>query len=104
MKLKDLLRDVRGKKPTDEVYVDGAQLPAEPEGPYRARMAEAKHHPAPRGIDVSEPEVVTGQLQLLYRIHCPCGHQWDTTDFQRVSLCGKCDRAVLVELPQLPVE
>ena len=104
MKLKDLLSDVRGKKPPEEIYFDAAQLPAEPEGPYRARIAEAQYHAAPPGIDVSEREVVTGRLQLLYRIHCPCGHQWDATDFQRVSLCSNCDRAVLVDMPRLPAE
>jgi hypothetical protein len=104
MKLKDLLRDVRGKQPPEEAYVDGADVPAEPEGPYRARMAEATHQPAPEGIDVKEREVVTGALQLLYRTRCPCGHQWDALDFQRISLCPQCGRAVLVEPPRLPSE
>jgi DNA-directed RNA polymerase subunit RPC12/RpoP len=100
MKLKDWLRDPRGKQPPDEVYVDAAAVPAEPEGPYRARMAAATHTAASGGIDVSEREVVTGQLQLIYRIRCTCGHQWDALQFQRMSICPQCGRAVLVEAPK----
>jgi hypothetical protein len=104
MKLKDWLRDVRGKPQPEEVYVDGAALSAEPEGPYRARMEEATHRSTPEGIDVGEREVVTGQLQLLLRIRCPCGHEWDTLEFHRMTLCPQCDRAVLVDVPELPAE
>ena len=104
MKLKDLLRDVRGKRPQEEVYVHFAEAPVEPEGPYRARMAVATHKPAPEGIDVSEREVVPGELQVLYRTRCTCGHQWETLDFQRMSICPNCGRAVLVDPPKLPSE
>jgi hypothetical protein len=101
MKLKDWLHDVRGKQTPDETYVDAAALPAEPEGPYRARLAAATAHPAaPDGIDVSEREVVRGQLQLVYRIRCTCRHEWDALQFQRMSICPQCGRAVLVEPPQ----
>ena len=103
MKLKDLLRGVAGKQPAHETYFDSASVPAEPEGPYRARMEHAVHHSAaPAGIDVAEREVVTGVLQVLYRTHCPCGHQWDSEQFQRIVICSKCGRAVLVEKPTLP--
>jgi hypothetical protein len=101
MKFNDWLHEARGKKPPDEVYVDAATLPKEPEGPYRARLATAIHPTAPRGIEVSEREVVTGQLQLLFRIRCTCGHQWDALQFQRMNICPQCGRAVLVEAPQL---
>jgi hypothetical protein len=101
MDLKKWIPDVGRPKEPDEVYVDGTEVPDEPEGPYRARMAVADHRPAAEGIDVSEREVVTGRLQLLYRTRCPCGHQWDALDFQRLSLCPKCNRAVLVEAPTL---
>jgi len=104
MKLKDWLRDVRGKRPTEEVYVDFAEVPTEPEGPYRARMTVAAHQRAPEGIDVNEREVVTGEVQLLYRMSCPCGHRWDALDFQRMSLCAKCGRAVIVDPPKRPSE
>jgi hypothetical protein len=100
MKLKDWIRDVRGKGEPEETYVDSAAAPSEPEGPYRARVAESTHHAsAPEGIDVNEREVVTGRLELVYRIHCPCGHGWDSVEFQRMTLCPKCGRPVLVELP-----
>jgi len=103
MKLKDLLRGVAGKQPADETYFDSASVPAEPEGPYRARLEQATHHAAaPAGIDVAEREVVTGVLQVLYRTSCPCGHQWDSEQFQRIGICAKCGRAVLVETPTLP--
>jgi hypothetical protein len=102
MKVKEWLRSVRGKESPDDAYVDGAQLPAEPEGPYRARLVEATHHASPEGIDVGEREVIRGQVQLLYRVRCPCSHQWTADEFRRLSLCPKCGRAVLVELPELP--
>ena len=102
MKLKDWLRDPRGNSPPDEVYVDAAEVPAEPEGPYRARLEVAAHTATPEGIAVSEREVVHGQLQLIYRTRCTCGHQWDALQFQRMSLCPQCGRAVLVAVPELP--
>jgi len=102
MKLKDWIRDVRGGQQAEETYVDASDTPAEPEGPYRARLAESKHEPVAEGIDVGEREVVKGALQVVYRTRCPCGHQWDSTDFHRMSLCPKCSRAVLVEAPTLP--
>lgn len=101
MKLKDLLRGVGGKQPPEETYVDGASVPAEPEGPYRARLTESTRHAASaEGFDVREREVVTGMLQVVYRTHCPCGHEWDAPEFVRMSLCQKCGRAVLVEAPK----
>jgi hypothetical protein len=101
MKLKDLLRGVGGKQPPEETYVDGASVPAEPEGPYRARLAQGtRHETNPEGFDVREREVVNGVLQLVYRVHCPCGHEWDSLEFQRLSLCQSCGRAVLVETPK----
>ena len=99
MKLKDWIRDARGQQPAEERYVDASAVPAEPEGPYRARMAESTHTAQPVGIDVSEREVVTGQLVVVYRTRCPCGHQWESAQPQRMSLCPRCNRAVLVELP-----
>jgi hypothetical protein len=103
MKVKDWLRLVRGKHEQDETYVDGSELSADPEGPYRARLGgTARHHAGSEGIDVGEREVVRGELQLVYRVHCPCTHHWDETQFQRLSLCPKCGRAVVVDPPQPP--
>jgi len=104
MKLKNWLPHVGGKQAPEEQYIDSAEVPPEPEGPYRARMAAATHHPAPQGIDVNEREVVTGHVELVYRILCPCGHHWETHQFQKMSLCSKCGRAVLVDQPGLPTE
>ena len=100
MKIKHWIRDVRGKRTPEETYVDAAEIPAEPDGPYRARMATAKHEPVVQGIDVTERETVKGELQVLYRTHCPCGHHWDSPEFQRLGLCPKCGRAVLLEPPR----
>ena len=104
MKLKDWLRDIRGKRPPEEVYVHFAEAPAEPDGPYRARVSTAIRQPAVDGIDVSERDVVRGELQVMYRTHCPCGHAWDTLQFHRMSICPKCGCAVLVSAPKLPSE
>jgi len=104
MKLKNWLPHVGGKPAPEEHYIDSAEVPPEPEGPYRARMAVATHHRAPEGIDVNEREVVTGRLELLYRIYCPCGHDWATLQFQQVTLCAKCGRAVLVDQPKPSTE
>jgi hypothetical protein len=101
--LKKWFRDGRGK-PQEEVYVDFAQVPEEPEGPYRARLAMSTHVTAVEGIDVSERDVVAGQLKVLYQVRCPCGHLWQSEQFQRMSVCPKCSRAVLVEAPKLPTE
>ena len=102
MKLKNWLRDVGGKRTPEDEYVDSAEVPPEPEGPYRARMAASTHHAAPVGIDVNEREIVAGHVELFYRILCPCGHHWDSVEFQKMSLCPQCGRAVLVEEPTLP--
>ena len=67
MKLKNWLPHVGGKQAPEERYIDSAEVPPEPEGPYRARMAEATHHRAPEGIDVKEREVVTGRCRARHR-------------------------------------
>ena len=104
MKLKNWIPHVGGKQTSENQYVDSAAVPPLPEGPYRARMEASTHRRVPEGIDVKEREVVTGRLELLYRIHCPCGHSWATLQFQQVSLCAKCGRAVLVDQPKLSTE
>src|SRR5512141_3093368 len=104
MKLKDWVRNARGKRPPAEVYIDFANAPLESEGPYRARLTAATHQPVPKGIDVNEREVVLGELQMLFRIRCPCGHQWETLQFQRMSICPHCGCPVLVDAPKMPSE
>lgn len=96
--LKNWIRAARGKQEQD-TYVDSAKIPAEPEGPYRARAMASQHEHAPPGFEVRERQVVNGELQVLYQVLCPCGHQWSSTQFQRMSVCPKCDRAVLVAVP-----
>jgi hypothetical protein len=54
------------------------------------------------GIDVSERETVKGEVQVIYRTNCPCGHKWESAELQRFTLCSNCGRAVLAELPKLP--
>jgi len=96
--LKNWFRAVRGKQKPD-VYVDFAAIPEEPVGPYRAREVTASRETAAEGFEVREREVVKGELQVLYLIRCPCGYRWSSPQFQRMSVCPQCDRAVLVAAP-----
>jgi hypothetical protein len=95
-------RGSRDKPSQEEVYVDSASVPAEPEGPYRARLETAARERVVAGIDVSERETVTGELQVVYVTRCPCGNRWESSQAQRMSVCAKCNRAVLVEVPGIP--
>jgi hypothetical protein len=100
--LKDWIRELRGKRAPEEVYVESKAVPEEPAGPYRARLETSSQPRVVEGIDVSEREVVVGELQVLYAIRCPCGHRWPSPQPQRMNLCPKCNRAVLIEVPTLP--
>ena len=100
--LKDWIREVRGKRTPEEVYVESTSVPEEPAGPYRARLEKAAQERVVQGIDVSEREVVAGELEGHHEIRCPCGHRWSSQQPQRMNLCPKCDRAVLVEVPTPP--
>jgi DNA-directed RNA polymerase subunit RPC12/RpoP len=90
-------RNLRRKRPPEEVYVDSAALPSEPEGPYRARHEAAAHRRVVDGMDVSERDVVTGQRLENEEIGCPCGHRWHAPELDRLVICPNCGRAVLVE-------
>jgi hypothetical protein len=100
--LKGWLRQVRGKRTAEEVYVESTAVPEEPAGPYRARLAKASQERVVQGIDVSEREVVAGELEGHHEIRCPCGHHWPSPQPQRMNLCPKCNRAVLVDVPTPP--
>ena len=79
-------------------YVDGSDLPDDPEPPYRARL----HVPeavTPDGMEVTEREVVRGTAKIVYEIRCACRRRWFQREFQRVHVCPRCGRAVLVEPP-----
>ena len=102
--LKDWIRDVRGKRTPEEVYVDSTTVPEEPAGPYRARQEKAAQERVVEGIEVTERETVSGELRLLFQTRCPCGHQWEAAQFQRMTICPNCGRAVLVNVPALPTE
>ena len=102
MKIKDWIRDVRGKQPPERLTLIRREAPVEPEGPYRARLTKSGHERAVEGIDVTERETVKGEVQVIYRTSCPCGHHWESVELQRFTLCPKCGRAVLAELPKLP--
>lgn len=108
--LKNWFRNVRGKQ-EKETYVDFAEIPAEPEGPYRARAVTGARRSPPAGFEVSERQVVHGELQVvhreqqvLYLTRCPCGYRWTSPQFQRMAVCPKCDRAVLLTAPPAPAE
>ncbi len=61
--LKDWIRDVRGKRTPEEVYVDSTTVPDEPAGPYRARQEKAAQERVVEGIEVTERETVSGELR-----------------------------------------
>jgi hypothetical protein len=102
--LRKWFRDIRGQRPPDEIYVDSAAVPAEPEGPYRARFQTAAQQRTVAGVDVGEREVVEGEWLANDQLRCPCGHGWQSTPLQRMNLCPQCGRAVLVEVPERPIE
>lgn len=80
-------------------YVDGATLREDvPLTPFRARL-NLPPEQSPDGVEVREREVVRGKVRIVYEIRCACGRRWFHRELQRVQLCPRCDRAVLVEPP-----
>lgn len=84
-------------KPT--AYVDWSEVPDGPESPYRARLTSPTDH-SPEGVEVLEREVVRGKVSVVYEIRCGCGRRWFSPRFERVHLCPRCGRAVLVDPPE----
>ena len=79
-------------------YVDWSDVPDGPQSPYRARLALATEH-SPDGGDLLEREVVRGKMKVIYEVRCGCGRRWFNPRLERVQLCPRCDRAVVIEPP-----
>ena len=89
------LRDRLG--PTE--YVDWSDTPDLPACPYRARLTLPAEH-TPPGVEVRERDVVRGEIKVIYEVRCGCGRRWFNPRLERVQLCPRCGRAVLVEPPE----
>jgi transcription initiation factor IIE alpha subunit len=102
MRLKDWLNDVSEKfyavsdrfKPTE--YIDYHDTPDDPQSPYRARVSMTVDT-VEGGVEVSEREIVRGDMQMVYAIRCPCGRRWFDTAPERLQVCPKCGKAVLLQ-------
>ena len=95
MRLKDWLNDVSTRlKPTS--YVDYRDVPEGPEGPYRARVSVAIDNGA-NGVEVSEREIVRGEMQMVDSVRCACGKRWFDPAPPRLQVCPKCGKAVLLQ-------
>ena len=81
---------------TPTVYVDGCDVPELPESPYRARLAIPIER-APEGVEVRERDVVRGKVKVVYEVRCACGRRWFNPRLERVQLCPRCGRAVLLQ-------
>jgi hypothetical protein len=90
----DRLRDRIG--PT--TYVDWSDTPEEPLSPYRARLTMPVDEDAD-GTELQEREVVRGRVRMICEVRCDCGKRWFNTKFERLQLCPRCDRAVLLDEP-----
>ena len=102
MGIKVWLDDVRARlRPT--AYVEYSDVPDGPDSPYRARITT----PVERGaneLDVREREIVRGEIKAIYEIRCPCGRRWFHPRLEKVQICPRCGRAVLVMQPGLAAD
>jgi len=78
------------------VYVSAADLPDEPVSPYRARITRPPEQ-EDEGVEVREREVVRGKTSVVYEIRCVCGRRWFNRRRERLQICPRCARAVLLE-------
>jgi len=99
MNLNKWIDTVRGNL-RHETYVDFHATPDPPEGPYRARVPAARFRFDPGAVDVSEREIVDGELQVLYMTRCTCGRRWVAARLETIAICPRCDRAVVVADPR----
>jgi hypothetical protein len=86
------LRDRLGPR----TYVDWSDVPDEPPSPYRARLAMPPADEA-SGTELQERDVVRGKVRTIYEVRCACGKRWFNPKFERVQLCPRCERAVLLD-------
>ena len=94
MSVKGWLGNVRERlKPV--AYVDWRDVPDGPSCPYRARITTPVEHGS-NELDVREREIVRGSIRTVYQIRCPCGRRWFNPRLEKVQICPRCGRAVLV--------
>jgi hypothetical protein len=79
-----------------QAYVDYMDIPEGPQSPYRARLTLLPEQ-GPSGEDVQSREVVRGEMKVVYEIRCACGKRWFNPRLERIQLCPRCDRAVLLQ-------
>jgi DNA-directed RNA polymerase subunit RPC12/RpoP len=102
MGIKVWLDDVRTRlRPT--AYVDYSEVPDGPVSPYRARITTPVESGA-NELDVREREIVRGEIKAIYEIRCPCGRRWFNPRLEKVQVCPRCGRAVLVMQPGLAAD
>ena len=102
MGIKVWLDDVRTRL-RPNAYVDYSEVPDGPSCPYRARITT----PVESGtneLDVREREIVRGEIKAIYEIRCPCGRRWFNPRLEKVQVCPRCGRAVLVMQPGLAAD
>jgi hypothetical protein len=79
-------------------YVDWHDIPDDPPSPYQARLTFPPEQTV-AGVEVREREVVRGTVTVVYQVRCVCRRRWFMRRFERVQLCPRCGRAVLLDAP-----
>ena len=82
-------------------YIDGHDLPPEPESPYRARLTVPKEQVSD-DLEIGEREVVSGRMRVVYEVRCACGRRGFNPRLENVQQCPRCGRAVLLRDPAKP--
>ena len=78
-------------------YVDWNDIPDDKPSPYRARLTFALD--ASDDPELQARDVVRGEMRMICEVRCACGKRWFNPKFERVQICPRCDRAVLLEEP-----